>query len=155
VAAKYPNLAGPFLADVAAVAGRMAILPVEREWYYAHQWAPEAIAGCWSGSISCGPAPVLELRDRLQRGDLPGARELSERMREASKTFFPKGSFDLFSNYNVQLEKIRIDAAGYISAGPSRPPYSECPEDYAEGARVSGRRLAQLHAELSALRVAS
>lgn len=155
VAAKYPNLGGSLLADVAAVAGRMAILPVDREWYYAQLWAPDAIVGCWSGAICCGPAPVLELRDRLARGDLAGARRLSEGMRGASRTFFPKGSFELFSNYNVQLEKIRIDAAGYMSAGPGRPPYSGCPEEYAEGARISGRNLARLHAEVAASRSAS
>ena len=52
----------------------------------------------------------------------------------------------------MPLEKIRIDEAGYIKAGPCRPPYIHCPEDYAEGARESGRRLASLHRELSGLR---
>lgn len=145
VAAKYPNLAGSFLADLAAADGKLKLLPVEREWYYAWAWEPEQITACWSGSASCGPHTALALSERIQQGDAVGARQISMEMREASSTFFPQGSFELFSQYNVQLEKIRINEAGYMNAGPSRPPYVNCPDEYAQGARESGRRLAVLN----------
>ncbi|GAA1382132.1 hypothetical protein GCM10009613_09350 [Pseudonocardia kongjuensis] len=145
VAAKYPVLGPSFLADLDAVGDRIKILPVERDWYYTWRWAPEAMTACWSGSASCGPAAAVELRDRLAAGDAAGAEAIAQEYRYASRTFFPKGSFELFSTYNVQLEKIRIDEAGYIAAGPCRPPYVDCPDEYAEGARESGRRLADLH----------
>ena len=32
--------------------------------------------------------------------------------------------------YNIQLEKIRIQEAGYCKAGPIRPPYNLMPPDY-------------------------
>ena len=51
---------------------------------------------------------------------------------------------DLFATYNIQLEKIRIEAAGYCKAGPIRPPYNVMPEPYAERARENARRWRQL-----------
>jgi trans-o-hydroxybenzylidenepyruvate hydratase-aldolase len=51
---------------------------------------------------------------------------------------------DLFATYNIQLEKIRIEAAGYCKAGPIRPPYNVMPERYAECARENALRWRQL-----------
>lgn len=149
VAAKYPGLVGGFIADLEAVNERIRLLPVERDWYYAWKWAPDQVVACWSGSASCGPSAIVQLAKMIEAGDEAGALAISRELAAASKTFFPKGSFALFSQYNVQLEKIRINKAGYINAGPCRPPYVSCPEDYAEGARQSGVLLAQLHHKYS------
>lgn len=149
IAAKYPALGPGLEADLDAMGDGMTLLPLEREWYAASQLAPDRIHACWSGSSSCGPAPAVSLRNALSAGRLGEAELIAEALGHASETFFPEGSFEIFSRYNVPLEKIRIDEAGYIKAGPCRPPYIHCPEDYAEGARESGRRLAALHRELS------
>lgn len=145
IAAKYPILGPAFLSDLDAVGDSVRLLPVERDWYAAWKSAPTAILACWSGSASCGPAPAIALRDAIRGGRVDDAEEISAAYLHASQPFFPEGSFEIFSTYNVQLEKIRIDEAGYMKAGPSRPPYVSCPEDYAAGARESGRRLAELH----------
>ena len=145
VAAKYPIMGPSFLADLEASKKQLRILPVERDWYYAWRWAPEEMTACWSGSASCGPHAAVALAERLQLEDAAAAQEIAEEFRHASQTFFPGGSFEIFSNYNVQLEKIRINEAGYIKAGPSRPPYVSCPDEYAQGAKESGRRLAALN----------
>jgi 4-(2-carboxyphenyl)-2-oxobut-3-enoate aldolase len=150
VAAKYPVFGPAFGSDVAAVAGRMRLLPVDRDWINGYELAPDEVVACWSGAASCGPAPQVALAHRLADEDLDGAREIADRLAAASVGFFPEGSFALFSRFNIQLEKIRINAAGYIQAGPCRPPYVFCPEEYAEGARTSGRRLADLHASFQA-----
>jgi 4-(2-carboxyphenyl)-2-oxobut-3-enoate aldolase len=146
VAAKYPMLGSGLLADLKAVGGRVRILPVERDWYYAWRWAPEEVTACWSGSASCGPHTAVMLGRQLRDGNSEAARAIAEQLGDCSRTFFPRGSFELFSQYNVQLEKIRIDEAGYMRAGPCRPPYVTCPDEFAEGARESGRRLAALSA---------
>ncbi|HEY3882556.1 MAG TPA: dihydrodipicolinate synthase family protein [Trebonia sp.] len=147
IAAKYPTL-GPSLADdLAAMDGRMRILPVDRDWFAAWEKAPEESTACWSGSASCGPRPHTELARRIAAGDADGARALTAEFLEAARGFLPQGQFSLFAQYNIQLEKIRIDEAGYIKAGPSRPPYLSCPPDYADGARASGRRFAALDAK--------
>lgn len=152
VASKYPALGPSFEADLDAMGDSMHLLPLDREWFAASQRAPGRIVACWSGAASCGPAPALTLRNALQAGRFAEAEHLAQALGHASETFFPEGSFELFSKYNVPLEKIRIDEAGYIKAGPCRPPYIHCPEEYAEGARESGRRLAQLHRQLTAAR---
>jgi 4-(2-carboxyphenyl)-2-oxobut-3-enoate aldolase len=146
IAAKYPTL-GPSLADdLAAMDGRMRILPVDRDWFPAWEQAPAEITACWSGSASCGPRPHTELARRIAAGDAAGAGALSAEFTAAGAGFLPQGQFALFARYNIQLEKIRINEAGYISAGPPRPPYLSCPPEYADGARASGRRFAALDA---------
>lgn len=144
IAAKYPTVGESFLADVEAARGNLRILPLDREWNHARTLAPDDIFACWSGSASCGPHAIVALARALASGDADTAAAISAELGTASETFFPGGSFELFSKYNVQLEKIRIDEAGYMAAGPSRPPYVHCPDDYAEGARESGRRLRRI-----------
>lgn len=146
IAAKYPTLGPSFAEELAAMSGRMRALPVDRDWFAAWEQAPEELTACWSGSASCGPRPHVELARRLAAGDREGARAVADELQEAGRGFLPEGNFALFAKYNIQLEKIRINEAGYLSAGPSRPPYLHCPEDYAATARASGRRLAALNA---------
>jgi hypothetical protein len=62
----------------------------------------------------------------------------------ANETFIPNGDFEAFSKFNLQLEKIRFNEAGYCNAGPIRPPYDVVPDDYVAGAKECGRRWADL-----------
>jgi 4-(2-carboxyphenyl)-2-oxobut-3-enoate aldolase len=151
VAAKYPGLGETFYRDLDAVGGRMRLLPVDRDWCAAWEKAPEQVVACWSGSASCGPQALVQMARRIRDGDLDGARRISGELRRASDGFFPDGTFALFAQYNIQLEKARINEAGYLRAGPCRPPYIHCPERYAEGARESGRRFAALNAAYGAI----
>ena len=57
---------------------------------------------------------------------------------------------ELFQHYNIQLEKVRIEAAGYCKPGPIRPPYDVFPEEYAAGARECGKRWAELCKRIAA-----
>jgi 4-(2-carboxyphenyl)-2-oxobut-3-enoate aldolase len=147
IAAKYPVLGPSFADDLAAMGGRMRALPVDRDWFAAWAKAPDEITACWSGSASCGPRPHVELARRIAAGDADGAREVTAEFTQAAQGFLPRGDFALFAKYNIQLEKIRINEAGYVKAGPSRPPYLSCPPGYADGARASGRRFAALDAK--------
>lgn len=151
VAVKYRTLGDAFSSDIEAAGDRLRILPLDREWERASRMFPGQIWGCWSGSASCGPSTIVALRRAMESRDMVAAVTIGDELARASETFFPEGSFELFSRYNIQLEKIRIDEAGYMAAGPSRPPYADCPDDYAEGARESGRRLARLNAKYHAM----
>lgn len=144
IAAKCTSIGPEFLADVEAVKGNMRMLPMERDWYEGWKAMPDEVLACWSGAASCGPQAAVELKRSIFNGEEEKAQEITEGMQHASRTFFPNGDFKLFAKYNIQLEKIRINEAGYINAGPSRPPYTKVPDEYAEGAREAGRRLAQL-----------
>lgn len=142
IGAKYMAVDRQYRQDLLAVEGRIRLMPVDAEWFYAFLWAPEAARATWSGGVACDPAPVVALRDALlqQPANLDRARQLTDAMAEATFPMFPNGSFHEFSKYNVPIEKIRMDAAGYLTAGPSRPPYDVIPEEYAENAREAGRR---------------
>lgn len=146
VAVKCPVFGPQFEADLDAVRGRTRLLPIDRDWVTAYDLAPDELTACWSGSASCGPLPHVEMSRRILAGDRAGAGEIADQLGRASAGFFPDDSFALFSRYNIQLEKTRINAAGYITAGPNRPPYVACPPDYAEGAEISGRKFAELDA---------
>ncbi len=147
IAAKYTSLGPSFADELAAMDGRMRALPVDRDWFTAWEKAPDEITACWSGSASCGPRPHVELARRIAAGDADGARAITTEFGPAAQGFLPQGDFRLFAQYNIQLEKIRINEAGYIKAGLARPPYTYCPPGYADGARASGRRFAELDAK--------
>jgi 4-(2-carboxyphenyl)-2-oxobut-3-enoate aldolase len=150
VAAKYPVFGPTFAPDLEAVASRMRLLPVDRDWLAGHVLGSDDVLACWSGSASCGPLAHVKLAKSILAGDLEAAQLLTGELGKASAGFFPDGSFALFSRYNIQLEKIRLNAAGYIKAGPCRPPYVYCPENYAAGARASGKRFAELDSSFRA-----
>ena len=61
---------------------------------------------------------------------------------------FPPGGFAEFSRYNIQLEKERINAGGWMKAGPCRPPYQSAPANYLEGAAKAGAGWAELTKKL-------
>ena len=140
IGAKYIAITPKFTADVAATGGRLRLLPLESDWLAAHTLHPETALGCWSSSALCGPEPVLALRDAIRAGDVDTARHLTRRMEWTYEPFLARTNFPEFSKYNITLEKLRFDEAGYVTAGPARPPYHVVPEAYAEGARENGRR---------------
>jgi len=72
------------------------------------------------------------------------------RLGPTAAPLFPNGSFKEFSTYNIALEKARMDAGGWMKAGPVRPPYHLCPEPYLAGARKSGQMWAELGKALEA-----
>lgn len=77
------------------------------------------------------------------------AREVAEAIASANAPLFPRGDFAEFSKYNIGLEKARMDAAGWMKAGPCRPPYHLVPPEYLKGAQEAGRLWAQHAARLA------
>jgi trans-o-hydroxybenzylidenepyruvate hydratase-aldolase len=104
---------------------------------------------------------ATRLRDEVARAkasnDWKTAKAISDDIAATLAPLFPKGSFAEFSKFNIGLEKARIDAAGWMRAGPARPPYHVVPDEYLEGARRSGVAWGKLAAEYAnpAARVAS
>jgi trans-o-hydroxybenzylidenepyruvate hydratase-aldolase len=148
VSAKYLTIAQLFT-DLHLTKGRVRFLTIDGDYYAAARIDPEQCTAFWSGGASCGPATVIKLRDEVRgakaSGDWSLAKKLAEEIKAASAPMFPKGDVAEFMKYNIGLEKARIDAAGWMKAGPCRPPYHLVPEDYLAGARKSGEALAELH----------
>ena len=92
-----------------------------------------------------GQEPVLAQMRALLSNDTETLRKLAADLgwaREPIKELATDP--DLFATYNIQMEKIRIQAAGYCKAGPIRPPYNVMPDQYAVCARENARRWRQL-----------
>jgi hypothetical protein len=101
-------------------------MPIETDWFAAwDMYGPELVGMTWSSTVACGPGPVLALRDALYSGHTQDARWLTERLRWAHEPFLVGQNFTEFAKYNVPLEKVRVNEAGYLRVGKCRPPYAE------------------------------
>jgi trans-o-hydroxybenzylidenepyruvate hydratase-aldolase len=144
MAAKYsrPNA---LLASLAASKGRVHFLPHDGGVSKFAELSPATTTACWSTAASMGPEPVLEQMRALLANDTEAMRKIAADLAWARE---PIGEItsdpELFATYNIQMEKIRIEAAGYCKAGPIRPPYNVMPEPYAERAKENARRWRQL-----------
>ena len=151
VTAKYMGI-GTLAVDLALTREKIKLLPLDIDYYAAARIAPEFIDAFWSSGAVCGPTVVTHLRDLVVKAkktaDWSEAKAFSGRIGPALMSLLPNGSFKEFSIYNIGLEKERMNAAGWMNAGPLRPPYHIVPESYLEGARRSGQMWADLYHEL-------
>ncbi len=151
VTAKYIGVATLAL-DLMLTQGKIKFLPIDFD-YYAAARIDEFVDAFWSSGAVCGPTVTLKLRDLVDEarktGDWSKAKAFSQRLAPTAAPLFPNGSFKEFSTYNIGLEKERMNAAGWMKAGPVRPPYHIVPEQYLAGARQSGEMWAAIHRELS------
>lgn len=151
VTAKYIGVASLAL-DLMLTQGKIKFLPIDFD-YYAAARIDEFVDAFWSSGAVCGPTVTLKLRDLVvdarKTGDWSKAKAFSQRLAPTAAPLFPNGSFKEFSTYNIGLEKARMNAAGWMKAGPVRPPYHIVPEQYLAGARQSGEMWAAIHRELS------
>jgi hypothetical protein len=100
---------------------------------------------CWSTAASMGPQPVLEQMRALLAKDAETLRVIAKDLAWAREPIAEiTGDAELFATYNIQMEKIRIQEAGYCKAGPIRPPYNVMPDRYAECAKENARRWREL-----------
>jgi dihydrodipicolinate synthase/N-acetylneuraminate lyase len=154
--AQVPNIIGAkaqafspkFRADVTASAGKLRILPIEIDWLATRTLFPDDQLACWSPSVMMGPEPLVFLRDALDAGDTDAARWVTDRMEWTYEAHPGRSNFAEFSKYNVPMEKLRYDAAGFVSAGPARAPYHVFPDSYREGAQENAQRWRQVVAEV-------
>jgi trans-o-hydroxybenzylidenepyruvate hydratase-aldolase len=149
VCAKYLDIA-PLVADLRLTKGRIRFLPTDINYYLTARVDPENCTAFWSSGANCGPSVATRLRDEVIKAKASNvwatAKAVSDDIGATLAPLFPKGSFAEFSKYNVGLEKARIDAAGWMRAGPARPPYHLVPDEYLIGAQRSGAAWAQLAA---------
>ena len=150
VTAKYIGV-GNLMPDLAAIKGRIKLLPIDFD-YYAAARMDDSIDAFWSSGAVCDPLVTTTLRDLVidarARGDWSKAKAFMGRLGPTAASLFPNGSFQTFSIYNIGLEKARMEAGGWMKPGPVRPPYHIVPELFLEGARKSGQMWSALGAEL-------
>jgi len=140
VAAKYSR-PKTLLDSLAASKGRVHFLPHDGAMSRFAELSPATTTACWSTAASMGPEPVLAQTRALLSNDTEAMRRIAADLAWAREPIAEITSdAELFATYNIQMEKIRIQAAGYCKAGPIRPPYNVMPERYAQCARENARR---------------
>jgi dihydrodipicolinate synthase/N-acetylneuraminate lyase len=110
----------------------------------------EAVAA-WCTSAAMGPEPWLALLAAVEAGDKDRVEQVLSDI-ESVPPPMPMDEFHLFSSYNIQLEKVRINAAGYVDCGPPRAPYTDIPEKWqkaAEGNGIAWKALSARYRELA------
>lgn len=145
--AKFSNPA-TFEACHAAVEGKINLMPHESAAMMYESKIPGSVTACWSTSASMGPEPALALMAAMRAGNIAAAEAISKDLHWVGETVLPLiRNPEVFTMYNIQIEKTRFSTSGYCDPGPIRPPYDFMPEDIAEAAREVGRRWAQLRRE--------
>lgn len=141
--------------DLRAVQGKIRLFRIECIWYFAYSLYRDEVPGFWSTTATCGPEPVLYLRDTLLGGDEEEGRWIAERILWAHEPFIVGRDFPEFARYNIQLERLRYEAAGYMTPGPSRPPYvmELLPERHVADTLEHVKRWRQLVEEVRARRM--
>jgi trans-o-hydroxybenzylidenepyruvate hydratase-aldolase len=142
--AKYNNVPG--LGGALAVAGhRVNFMPNDNLALTYFEQSPETMTACWSTSAPMGPWPATALMKALRTGDVALAKKISQDIHAATAPI-EKIVRDpaLFARINIQMEKIRFEAAGYCRPGPIRPPYDFMPDDLRAAAVECGVRWAEL-----------
>lgn len=128
-----------------AAAGRIHFLPHESVVPKFVELSPSTTTACWSTAASMGPEPALAIMAALASGDLDRFAAISKDLAWVGESSHPLTSnADAFASYNIQFEKLRIDAAGYMKTGPIRPPYNHMPAEYAALARENAKRWTSL-----------
>ena len=153
IAAKYSRPKA-LLDSIAASKGRVHFLPHDGGVQKFAELSPQTTTACWSTAASMGPEPALEQMRALLGHDAQALKAIAADLAWAREPLAEiTGDAELFATYNIQLEKTRIQAAGYCKAGPIRPPYNVMPERYAELSRENARRWRTLCEKYSAAAV--
>ncbi|MBV8157036.1 MAG: dihydrodipicolinate synthase family protein [Dyella sp.] len=142
--AKYSRAQGlPEL--IRSTQGRIHFMPNEMAVHEFLTVAPETTTSCWATASGMNPLPAVALMQAIEARNDEAIRTLVAAIAWANAPLQPMfGNPELFAQFNIQVEKARINAAGYSRCGPTRPPYQDLPEEHAAPARECARRWAEL-----------
>jgi len=144
VAAKYSRPAG--LAElVDATKGQINFVPNDMRVDKFFELSPGSTTACWATAAAMGPAPSVAMARAIRDKNAPRIKAVGADIKWANEPIHAVvENPDVFASYNIQVEKIRIEAAGYCKPGPIRPPYDYIPDDFRAASVECGRRWAEL-----------
>jgi trans-o-hydroxybenzylidenepyruvate hydratase-aldolase len=150
ISAKYSRSDG--LAElIAATEQRINFMPIDMSVAEFHGLSPETTTACWATAAAMGPEPAVAVIDAAMQHDEDRLKKVDADIAWTNEPIMDLlGQPEIFASYNIQIEKIRIETAGYCTPGPVRPPYNLIPAPYAESARECGRRWAELRGRMVA-----
>lgn len=148
ITCKYIHI-GQLSVHTAVSRKRIRFLPIEFDHADAAKLDPEFHTAFWSPCANGGPELTIRIRDTVREairtGDWGPAEKIWAAAAPIMGSLMPPGGFAEFSRYNIQLDKARINASGWMKAGPCRPPYTTAPQHYLDGAIKAGEGWARLN----------
>jgi trans-o-hydroxybenzylidenepyruvate hydratase-aldolase len=124
-----------------ATSGRINFLPSDMVAQEFAALDPGATTALWATAASMGPWPCKALIDAISQRDAAAVKRIAADIawsNEPIETILADQS--VFASYNIQVEKVRIDTAGYCKAGPVRPPYDAMPDEFVAASVECGER---------------
>jgi dihydrodipicolinate synthase/N-acetylneuraminate lyase len=104
------------------VRGKISVF-VQQDQYY--PYAELGAAGFWSIDIWMGPEPLVRLRDMVDQGNVPAAKQII-------KDILQHRGYTQDLCWREMGHKMGIRYAGYVDPGPLRPPFVKVPENVRE-----------------------
>lgn len=127
------------------VGGKINVVPNEMTLEMFFSESPSTTTACWATAASMGPQPVVALMKAVLSGNQSEVKRLSAALKWANEPVRPLiADREVFAQYNIQIEKARINAAGYCNAGPYRPPYQYLPDEMLAASVACGKRWSAL-----------
>ena len=144
VAAKSSRPHG--LADMIEETNRQInFVPIDQGVVDFWEISPETTTACWATAAAMGPSPSIAVMRAVRDGDKARMKAVAKDIAWANEPVHVMlTNPELFASHNIQLEKYRIDAAGYCKPGPVRAPYDHMPPEHEKNARECGRRWAEI-----------
>jgi dihydrodipicolinate synthase/N-acetylneuraminate lyase len=130
---------------------RIHFMPNEMTVEEFYRKAPDTTTSCWATAAGMGPSPAIALMDAILAKDDAAIAAINAELAWANEPLKAIiGDPEIFASTNIQVEKTRINEAGYCRAGPIRPPYDHLAPEYDAASRECGRRWATLREKYSA-----
>jgi dihydrodipicolinate synthase/N-acetylneuraminate lyase len=127
------------------VRGKINVIPNEMTLEMFFSESPSTTTACWATAASMGPQPVVALMKAVLSANEAEIKRLSAALKWANEPVRPLiADREVFAQYNIQIEKARINAAGYCNAGPNRPPYQYLPDEMLAASVACGHRWSAL-----------
>jgi trans-o-hydroxybenzylidenepyruvate hydratase-aldolase len=144
-AAKFSDFKN-YAAVVAATGGNVNFMPTAGRAAAYAKVLPDVFNACWVPAY--GPQPAVAMMDAILSKDWARMEEVEKDFHWASA---PARKYvtdpEIFASFNIQIEKLQMNASGYVKAGPVRPPYHIVPQDIKDACQESGRRFGELRAK--------
>jgi dihydrodipicolinate synthase/N-acetylneuraminate lyase len=135
--------------------GRIHFMPNEMTVHEFYAQAPETTTACWATAAGMGPSPAIALMNAILAKNDAEINRIARELAWANEPLKPIfENPEVFASYNIQVEKTRINEAGYCRCGPIRPPYAHFPAAYDAMSRECGRRWMQLREKYPAAKSA-
>jgi len=129
--------------DVRVAGHQIRFMPNDRAAGEAYRRVGDHLKAIWATSVCMGPEPVVAFMDAILAHNDERVGEIDGMLKKLPPPI-PEGKIGEFASYNAQSVKACAIAAGYIAAGPMRPPYHDLPKDWADGAEARGKAWAKL-----------